>query len=179
MPVAILVIDVRGYTSLSEKISGQQLALKMNTFFEEATEIMMRFDALIDKYLGDAVQALWLKGVAGGDYIQNAVSAAEGLAEHFREKLPVGVAVHYGEAFVGNVGAVGMIDLTAMGDVVNTTHRLQAHAAEGQVIVSEAVYEVMGRPAGWEFRFLELKGKAEPMKAWLKEHPVSSEFHER
>lgn len=63
--VAILVVDVRGYTSLSESMDPSELVNKLNVFFNTCTDALMRHDALIDKYLGDAVQALFLPGVAG------------------------------------------------------------------------------------------------------------------
>lgn len=164
--VAVLVADVRGYTTMSEQMSGSEIASKMNRFFDESTTILMAHDALIDKYLGDAVQALFVPGVAGQEFVRSAVDAAKSMTEHFsRGDLPVGVSVHFGEAFVGNVGSVGMIDLTAMGDVVNTTHRLQGLAGEGEIIVSEAVMDVI-QESGWEPVRSMLKGKAEEFSAF-------------
>jgi adenylate cyclase len=66
-----------------------------------------------------------------------------------------------------------MIDLTAMGDVINTAHRLQGQAGIGDVIVSDPVFAAMGRPEGWLSRTFELKGKSEPVEACLREHPVT------
>ena len=172
--VAVLVADVRGYTSMSERLSGQEVAAKMNRFFESCTSTLMEHDALIDKYLGDAVQALFLPGIAGADYVRSAVRAALALSKEFQEAgLPVGVGIHCGEAFVGNVGIAGIIDLTAMGDVVNTVHRLQGMAAPGEVIVTDAVYESFGADSigefesGWSRLDLELKGKTDKVIGWV------------
>ncbi len=162
VPVAVLVVDVCGYTTMSEGLSGIEVAAKMNTFFERASTILMANDALIDKYLGDAVQALFLTGICGDDYVACAIRAAEALAREFSEgELRVRVAVHQGIAFVGNVGTPGMVDLTAMGDVVNTCHRLQGVATAGAVITDEETWTMIGSPPGWEASGFELKGKAE------------------
>jgi adenylate cyclase len=166
--LAVLVVDVRGYTSMSEQMSGLEVAEKMNKFFHDSTEILMTNDALIDKYLGDAVQALFLPGIAGKSFVESAVRAAKSISEHFAAKeLPVGVTIHTGEAFVGNVGSAGIIDLTAMGDVVNTTHRLQSLAGAAEIVISEAVMKNI-QEEGWEPVKSMLKGKAEEFSAFRK-----------
>ena len=162
--VAILVVDVRGYTSLSESMSPSELVTKLNVFFNTCTDVLMHHDALIDKYLGDAVQALFLPGVAGSEYIRCAYEAGRGILEKFKD-LPIGVTIHSGVCFVGNVGSDQIVDLTAMGDVVNTTHRLQSAASEGTMVVSADVYDSL-RLSGWSKLDLELKGKAESFAAY-------------
>ena len=162
--VAILVVDVRGYTTLSETMTPSELVTKLNVFFNTCTDVLMHQDALIDKYLGDAVQALFLPGVAGAGYIQCAYDASTDILEKFKD-LPIGVTIHSGLCYVGNVGSDQIVDLTAMGDVVNTTHRLQSAASEGTMVVSAEVYETLGL-SGWKKLDLELKGKAESFVAY-------------
>jgi adenylate cyclase len=166
VPVAILVVDVRGYTSLSETMQPTELVNKLNVFFNTCTNVLMHHDALIDKYLGDAVQALFLPGVAGGNYIQCAYDAGAVILQNFKY-LPIGVTIHSGSCFVGNVGSNQMVDLTAMGDVVNTTHRLQTAASAGTMVISEHVYNTL-HLTEWTKLDLELKGKAEPFTAYQK-----------
>ena len=162
--VAILVVDVRGYTTLSETMTPSELVTKLNVFFNTCTDVLMHQDALIDKYLGDAVQALFLPGVAGAGYIQCAYDAGTDILEKFKD-LPIGVTIHSGLCYVGNVGSDQIVDLTAMGDVVNTTHRLQSAASEGTMVVSAEVYETLGL-SGWKKLDLDLKGKAESFVAY-------------
>ena len=164
VPVAIFVVDVRGYTSLSETVSPSELVSQMSAFFNVATEVLMRHDALIDKYLGDAVQALFLPGVAGPDYVRSAYLAGQEILRRVTD-LPIGVSIHAGVCYVGNVGSNHIVDLTAMGDVVNVTHRLQSAASSGTMVVSSSVYGELGI-AGWEALELELKGKAERFSAY-------------
>ena len=164
VPVAVLVADVCGYTSLSENENDKVVAQKMNAFFERASSILMTHDALIDKFLGDAVQALFLPGACGPEFVIRAVRAAEAIATAYSAgEIKVRVAVVSGIAFVGNVGAQGMVDLTAMGDVVNTCHRLQGVAGVGSVIVTEETWREAGRPEGWVAQSIAVKGKAEPV----------------
>jgi adenylate cyclase len=162
--VAILVVDVRGYTSLSETMPPSELVAKLNVFFNSSTDILMHHDALIDKYLGDAVQALFLPGVAGDDYIKCAYEAGLDILARFKE-LPIGITVHAGVCYVGNVGSNQIVDLTAMGDVVNVTHRLQSAATEGTMVLSSDVYDLLGLD-GWERLELDLKGKSESFLAY-------------
>ena len=162
--VAILVVDVRGYTTLSETLKPGDLVSKLNSFFNISTDILMQHDALIDKYLGDAVQALFLPGVAGENYIRCAFDAGTEILEKFRD-LPIGVTVHSGICFVGNVGSNQIVDLTAMGDIVNTTHRLQSAASEGTMVVSAEVYESL-ELKDWTHLSLDLKGKADLFSAF-------------
>ena len=78
--------------------------------------------------------------------------------------LPLGIGVHAGLAYVGKVGTSGVNDFTALGDTVNTAARLQAEAAAGEVVLSEALYEsVTGDYPGLEQRVVTLRGKEEPM----------------
>ncbi len=162
--VAILVVDVRGYTTLSETMKPTELVAKLNSFFNTSTDILMHHDALIDKYLGDAVQALFLPGVAGESYLKCAFEAGSDILSKFKD-LPIGVTIHSGICYVGNVGSDHIVDLTAMGDVVNTTHRLQSAASEGTMVVSSTVYDQLSLE-GWAKLDLDLKGKAESFSAY-------------
>ena len=165
VPVAILVVDVRGYTTLSETMAPSELLPRIQAFFNLGTDILMSHDALIDKYLGDAIQALFLPGVAGEEYIKCAFRAGQEILAQFKD-LPIGVSIHSGISFVGNVGSNHIVDLTAMGDVVNTTHRLQGSAKAGTMVVSAEVYQAMGI-SGWQELNLDLKGKAELFQAYV------------
>ena len=170
--VAVLVADVRGYTTLSENTPPMELAATMSRLFDLLTRELVAHDALIDKYMGDGLQALFISGVAGPDYearaLQAALSAQRALLDASQDvrTLPVGIAIHAGRAFVGNVGAQGMVDLTAMGDVVNIANRLQGFAAGGQIVLGEDLYQRHRALLG-ELRpiALSLKGKKEPYAA--------------
>jgi adenylate cyclase len=167
--LAVLVADVRGYTQMSEHLPGKEVAELMNRFYALATDVLLEHDALIDKFMGDSVQALFIPGVAGVGYCQKAFLAGQALLKRLgsdtREAwLPVGIGINAGIAFVGNVGAASVVDLTAIGDTVNVASRIQAQAAPGEILMSESIYEAVSTNLGeLEFRSLTVKGKEEPI----------------
>ena len=100
--------------------------------------------AMIDKLAGDAVSGYYLPGIAGADFAQKSIDAAEQLLEvtgHADPEgpwTPVGVGIHTGVAYFGAVGeGDGLIELTALGDAVNVASRLGSEAAAGEVIISD------------------------------------------
>jgi adenylate cyclase len=169
--LSLLFADVRGSTSLAEHIRPAEFMQLLNRFYEVATEVLVRTDALVDKFVGDEVIGLYVPGFAGQDHARRAVQAAEellratGHAEPGGPWLPIGIGVHTGIAFVGAVGSAGSVtDITALGDAVNSTARLASAAAAGEVLVSEASCSAAGLVVDdLERRQLELKGRREPM----------------
>jgi adenylate cyclase len=160
--IAVLFADLRGSTSLGERLGPGAFAAVLNGFYQAATELLVAHDAIIDKLIGDEVMALFIRGICGPDYHRRAAEAAFALAETAASglRLPLGTAVHSGVTFVGNVGGEGVVDFTALGDTVNTAARLASAAVAGEVLLGEAVYEAVARQApDLEQRTLRLRGK--------------------
>jgi len=170
--LSLLFADVRGSTGLAEGISPADFMRLMNRFYAAAIDVLVPADALIDKFVGDEVIALFVPGFAGRDHARRAVQAAQELLRatgHARPEGPwlrVGVGVHTGVAFVGLVGSEGSVtQVTALGDAVNSTARLASSAAGGEVLVSQASCSAAGLAVDdLEQRQLDLKGRAEPMQ---------------
>lgn len=156
---------------MAEGISPTAFAAQMNRFYRVATRVLLDHGAIIDKMVGDEVMALFVPGLAGRDYRVAAVRAGEALLHELRKEpqqnpLAVGIAVHAGPAFVGNVGSQGISDFTALGDTVNSAARLQAVAAPGELIISETAYgAVQARYPELEQRLVTLRGRSEPLTA--------------
>ena len=173
LEVGVLFADVRGYTALSESLPSGEVAELMNRFYALATDVLLRHDAVIDKLIGDEVMALFIPSWTPGA-IDEMVSAGDellrgvGFGSDEEPWLPLGVGVDCGVASVGNVGTEDVKDFTAIGDVVNTAARLQGCAQAGQVVVSERVRARVQRewPASASVE-LELKGKSEPVRAYV------------
>jgi adenylate cyclase len=144
--VAVLFADVRGSTSIAERLGASEFAELLNRFYATATEVLLRHDALIDKLIGDEAMALFIPGVAGPDYRRKSLAAATdllravGYGSPEGAWLPVGVGLNAGNAYVGNVGSA-VIDFTALGDAVNVAARLQSHAQAGQAVVAGDLLE--------------------------------------
>ena len=137
---------------------------------QTSSEAIVAHDGLVDKLVGDEVVSLFFGGISGPNHAAAAVAAAVDLAERAARAdaaptgpIPVGTAVHTGEAFVGGTGPGGTIeDFTALGDVVNTTARLASAARAGEVIVSTAAADAAGAGTdGLERRTVEIRGRVE------------------
>jgi adenylate cyclase len=164
--IGVLFADVRGYTSLVESSAPEAAAELLKPFYRSARDVLLRYDAVIDKLVGDEVMALFIPLFMQRDPIGEMVDGALELLEQVRPTLPIGAGADFGMAFVGNVGEEDVKDFTALGDVVNTAARLQASAEPGQLVVSERVYQaVRERFPDSAQRDLELKGKAAPVAA--------------
>jgi adenylate cyclase len=170
--IAVLFADVRGSTSLGEKLAPSAYAGLLNRFYRAATEVLIRHDAIIDKLIGDEVMALFIRGICGPEYHLRAVEASSALLKavgYGRSEGPwlaLGGAVNAGMTYVGNVGSEGIVDFTALGDTVNTASRLASSAAAGEILLSETVYRrVSERFPNLEQRTLALRGKEAPLNA--------------
>lgn len=165
----MLFADVRGSTSLGERMEPSAFAALMNRFYGAANSALLQHRAVIDKMLGDEVMAFFIPGSSAG-YRKNAVRAAVDLLKSVGYGtpaggwIPLGVSVHAGPAYVGKIGGSGIHDFTCLGDAVNTGARLQAEAAPGELVISEGVYpEVAADYPDLERQVLSLRGKEEPV----------------
>lgn len=167
--IAVLFADIRGSTALAEHLAPSAYAELLNQFYDVATEVLIQHDAIIDKLIGDEVMALFIPGICGPAYRARAVDAARSLLRAVgyggpaAPMVPIGVAVHSGLTYVGNVGA-DVVDFTALGDTVNTAARLASEAVAGDVLLSEEVYEAaLGRLPDLAARTITLRGRQAPL----------------
>lgn len=169
--ITMLFADIRGSTTLAEQIGPSEFAALLNRFYAASTRVLVRRGALIDRFVGDEVIALFVPGYAGRDHAAQAISAARELLEATGNSgdqpawAPVGAGVHLGTVFVGVVGSdQGVTDITALGDPMNATARLASAAAAGEVLISEDACAAAGIDvSGMEQRKLNLKGRHEPL----------------
>ncbi|HJR79887.1 MAG TPA: adenylate/guanylate cyclase domain-containing protein [Anaerolineales bacterium] len=168
--LTMLFVDVRGSTTLAEKMNDAEFSHLMNRFYEATINVLVQADAFIDKLVGDEVTALFIPGFAGKEHARRAIEAGQallrvtGYEEPGGPWIPVGVGIHTGTAWVGSiVGASGAAaDFTALGDNVNIAARLASKAGAGEVLISEAAYHAAQiEIESLEKRELELKGKSE------------------
>jgi adenylate cyclase len=149
--VGVVFADVRSSTALGEQSNPAAFAQRLNEFYAAATTVVIHYDGIVDKLIGDEVMGLFLPGIAGPDYRRKAAVAAVEISAQVTE-LPIGVAANAGVAFVGNVGSGSVVDFTALGDAINTGARLQARASAGEVVLAAPLYQLVeeqhpdGRP---------------------------------
>jgi adenylate cyclase len=172
IPVTLVFSDVRGSTSLGERMRPTEFREFLGHFYDLATEAIIRHDGIVDKIVGDEVIGLFFGGVSGPDHPGAAIAAALDLAEAAGRAdatpmgpIPAGTGVHTGDAFVGSTSLGAAVeDFTALGDTVNTAARLAAAATAGEVLVSVAAAEAAGRTVqGVERRSLTVRGRTQPI----------------
>jgi adenylate cyclase len=162
--IGVLFADVRNSTAMGEGSSASEFASRLNRFYEAATDVLIRHDALVDKLIGDEVMGLFVPGLAGPDYRSKTARAAVELAAATSE-LPVGVAANAGVAFVGNVGSGVVLDFTALGDAVNVGARLQSLASSGEAVLSSDLYDLIAAEhPGARADTVQVKGRAEAVR---------------
>jgi adenylate cyclase len=172
--LTFLFADVRGSTSMAEKVSPTLFTASMNEFFATANQVLVQSDAYIDKLVGDEVIGFYMPYLGSGNSRRAVLAAKELLVAtgHRRDEgpwLPVGVGVNTGVAFVGSVGTTdGRSDFTAMGDVVNVTARLAGLAAAGEILIGESAWKAAAiEDEDPERRRLDVRGKSEPLQVYV------------
>ena len=162
IPCTLLFADVRGSTELAERISSSEFSRLLNRFYDTAGRILVENDAIVDKFVGDEVMAIFIPALVQERHAARAIASAQQILRAVDE-LPIGIGIQTGNAFVGSVGEAPHSELTALGDVVNTAARLASAAAAGEILVSREAANAAGLESGaLEHRSLELKGKSAP-----------------
>ena len=172
--IAVLFVDIRGFTTMSESLDPPTVVEIINQYLTLTTECIMRHHGTLDKFVGDCTMAFWnaplpqedpvyLACCAAMDMVEGSKALGAQLQERFGRTVSFGVGVNYGPAVVGNIGAPKRMDYTAIGDTVNTASRLEANAPGGTIYISRAVADALGDRAKTTSLggTIKLKGKAE------------------
>lgn len=152
--IAVLFVDVRGFTTMSERLNPEKVVYILNRYLTMASGCVEKHKGTLDKFVGDAMMAFWGAPLPQEDAVFNAVETAKDIVKNAKllsgelkdeigEELNVGVGVHFGPAVVGNIGAEKHMDYTAIGDTVNTAARLEANAPGGVVYISRSVADAL------------------------------------
>lgn len=164
--LAFLFADIRGSTTLAEGMSPATYHQLLDRYFATATEVVFRWDGMVDKFVGDEIVSIFFPLLSGERFVARCVSAAQDLlratghADPDGPWVPVGVGVHAGRAWLGIVGEGSHIELTAVGDAVNVAARLAGAAVAGEVLVSADAAAGSDLDGALERRTLDLKGKS-------------------
>ena len=180
--IAVLFVDIRGFTALSESLPAPTVVEILNRYLSLTTECVMRNKGTLDKFVGDCTMAIWGAPVPAEDpagqacraaleMMKGADSLGEELERQFGRRISFGIGIHYGPAVVGNIGAPMRMDYTAIGDTVNTAARLEANAPGGTILISGAVRDELGDRArtGVPETEITLKGKNEKIGIFVLE----------
>ncbi|OIO56860.1 MAG: hypothetical protein COX57_08420 [Alphaproteobacteria bacterium CG_4_10_14_0_2_um_filter_63_37] len=156
-PLTILFSDIRGFTTLSEKLSAEEMVSLLNRYLAPMTKIVMDEFGTLDKYIGDAVMAFWNAPLNVPDHPARGLTAALHMIEALHEfnadqrkrgepEIDIGIGLHTGEAVVGNMGADIRFDYTIIGDAVNLTSRLEGLTKmyHAHILCTEDLVQALG-----------------------------------
>src|SRR5580700_4042676 len=176
--ITVMFSDIRGFTTISEKLDAQDLALFLNQYLSDMTRLVFESQGTLDKYIGDAVMAFWGAPYEDFEHPVQACTAVLEMMKRVRElqrkwaaegkpALDIGIGLNSGAASVGNMGSSLRYGYTALGDTVNLSSRLEGLNKEygTHIIVNESTYHAT-KDRGFLFRELDLirvKGKLQPV----------------
>ncbi len=177
-PVVIFFSDIRGFTEMSEPMDADDLARLLTEYFTVMVDIVFEHGGTLDKFMGDAMMALWGAPIAHENDADRAVKCAlEQLAaleqlnvkwkEQGREPLRIGIGINYGEVFVGNFGSDRRLEYTVIGDAANTAKRLCDSAGPSEILISEPCYRALTRALKVDaLAPIQVKGKAKRLAVY-------------
>lgn len=176
--IAVLFVDLRGFTTLSESLEPEQVVDILNSYLSLVANAVAKNGGTLDKFIGDAAMAVFNSPADIEDYVFRAIctawdirDSASGLDQKYKGKygksVTFGIGVHCGEAVIGNIGCASRMDYTAIGDTVNTASRLEGIAASGQILISSEVRERIKDRIKTVFTGeISLKGKKEKVSVY-------------
>jgi adenylate cyclase len=176
--ITVMFSDIRGFTTISEKLDAQELALFLNQYLSDMTQIVFKRRGTLDKYIGDAVMAFWGAPIEQKEHAALACRTALDMMARIHElqkkweaegkpRLDIGIGLNTGVASVGNMGSSLRLGYTALGDSVNLSSRLEGLNKDygTHILVNETTY-LAANDSVFVFRELDLirvKGKLEPV----------------
>ncbi|MDB9510972.1 GAF domain-containing protein [Kamptonema animale CS-326] len=175
--VSVLFSDIRSYTTLTEKLQAEEVVAMLNGYFEEMVDAVFKYGGTLDKYIGDALMAVFGSPAPLEDHswcaMQTAVEMRERLVEFNATRvkdglmpISIGMGIHSDEVVSGNIGSSKRMELTSIGDGVNLASRLEGTSKQygTDLVISENTYkDYAERLYVRELDFITVKGKTEPV----------------
>jgi adenylate cyclase len=177
-PVVIFFSDIRGFTTMSETMSPDSIATLLTEYFTEMVDIVFEHGGTLDKFMGDAIMALWGAPIAHEDDADRAMQCAldqltvlETMNEKWktqgRPAVGIGIGINFGEVFAGNIGSNRRLEYTVIGDAVNVASRLCSSAGPNEILISEAFFRALKRPPRVEaLEPIQVKGKSQRLPVY-------------
>tara|TARA_S200000501_G_scaffold208542_1_gene195897 strand:+ start:3089 stop:5119 length:2031 start_codon:yes stop_codon:yes gene_type:complete len=177
--VTILFTDIRGFTSMSEKMEPDRVVTTLNEYFSDMIDIVFKHNGTLDKIIGDELMVLYGAPISGENDTQRAVETAvemQGKIEELNKErkkrkeppILVGAGINKGLVVSGNIGSRDLMDYTVIGDTVNVASRLCAAAGPGEIMVSESVYKTSHKTFSFDkLNPIKVKGKEKKVPVFL------------
>ena len=196
--VTVLFSDIRSYTTLTETMEAEEVVAMLNEYFESMVDAVFKQKGTLDKYIGDAIMAVfgsplpledhaWMSVQTAVDMRHRLVTFNENRIAKGKEAISIGIGVHSDEVISGNIGSSRRMEFTAIGDGVNLGSRLEGATKQYgvDILISENTYQKCGpeKLVARELDFIKVKGKSKPVSVYelvavaVGEHarPVSNE----
>jgi adenylate cyclase len=178
--LALLFADIRGFTSLSERMTPDEIVESLNGYFSIMVDIIMSRKGIVDKYMGDAIMAFYGAPVRYGDEALRAVLSGFDMLEALeqfnrqqhqrgRPSFRIGIGINYGAVTVGNIGSERKMDYTVIGDMVNLASRLEGLTKiyREPMIISESVYRKVSKKVHCrQLDVVAVKGKTQGVRIY-------------
>lgn len=178
--VTVLFSDIRGFTSMSEKMSAEDVTKILNEYFTEMEPIITKYNGVINKFIGDAVMAIFGEPIQDLNHPVNAVRCAYEMLQkvaYLREKwlmegkpkIEIGIGICTGEVFIGNIGSEARMEYTVIGDTVNLASRIESFnkVYKTNLLVSSSTYSYISDVADViKINEVKIRGKAQKMNIY-------------
>ncbi|GAB4275102.1 MAG: hypothetical protein Kow0029_15980 [Candidatus Rifleibacteriota bacterium] len=178
----ILFSDIRNFTSMSERMSPEEVVTMLNTYFSYITPPIMENNGVINKFIGDAVMAIFTPHLGSENHVKDAINACIGMRKKLKElnasgklKLPIkfGIGLNSGDLVAGNIGTEKRFEYTVIGDTVNVASRMESLTKElnTDIVFSENTmnlidHELLKKIAIEKTEPVKIKGKSQPMPVY-------------
>lgn len=175
--VTVLFSDIRGFTSMSEKMSAEDVSKILNEYFAEMEPIINKYNGVINKFIGDAIMVIFGEPIQDLNHPRNAVKCAyemlkrvnflrEKWLEEGRPRFEIGVGINTGEVFIGNIGTENRMEYTVIGDSVNLASRIEGYnkVYKTNLLVSSSTYNYISDCADViKIKEVQIRGKSKKM----------------
>jgi adenylate cyclase len=180
--ITILFSDIRGFTSMSEKLNPTQIVNLLNKYFQSMIDVVFKYNGTLDKIVGDELMVLYGVPLKNDMDTENAINTA---IEMFKkldkfnshiikegfEPFRIGIGINKGKAVSGNIGSEQQMNYTVIGDTINLGARLCSHAKSGEILISNSVKDHISKEHNFKkIPPIHVKGKAKPIEVWLYTH---------
>jgi adenylate cyclase len=180
--ITILFSDIRGFTSMSEKLSPTQIVKLLNKYFQSMIDVVFKYNGTLDKIVGDELMVLYGVPLKNEMDTENAVNTAiemfkeldkfnEYIVKEGFKPFSIGIGINKGKAVSGNIGSEQQMNYTVIGDTINLGARLCSHAKSGEILISNSVKDNISKDHKFKkIPAIHVKGKAKPIEVWLYTH---------
>lgn len=178
--ITVMFADIRGFTSISETHSAEEVSGLLNEYFTEIEPVIAKYNGVINKFIGDAVLVIFGEPVQDKDHAKKAVKCAYELTNKVKQiqerwvyegkpKIDIGIGINTGDAFVGNVGTQNRFEYTVIGDTVNIASRIEGYNRiyKTHLLISQNTYNKLSHIVDViKIREVDIKGKSKKINIY-------------